>query len=207
LFVSALVFAGRRDDDEEEVMEQKMSDDESAVSPVIATILMVAITVVLSGVVYVWAAQLADTDTKGVPRVTFSAENVDTASTETDHWKITIGQAQTVLATQAVEVTVSYIDAAGEPASQKINLASTQQVYGFSPYNSDSLVTFGDVVTIDGEEVISTFSTGDDIYVKTHLSDGTPLVDARIVISYNPPGDAQGAVLKTYSGMSWNQPV
>ena len=80
-------------------------------------------------------------------------------------------------------------------------------MYGFSPYNSDSLVTFGDVVTIDGEEVISTFSTGDDIYVKTHLSDGTPLVDARIVITYNPPGDAQGAVLKTYSGMSWNQPV
>ena len=33
---------------------------------------MVAI-VVLSGVVYVWAAQLADTDTKGVPRVTFDA--------------------------------------------------------------------------------------------------------------------------------------
>jgi flagellin-like protein len=207
LFVSALVFAGRRDDDEEEIMEQKMSDDESAVSPVIATILMVAITVVLSGVVYVWAAQLADTDTKGVPRVTFSAENVDTANTDTDHWKITIGNAQTVLATQAIEVTVTYINATGDSESQKINLASTQHVYGFSPFNSDSLVTFGDVVTIDGEEVISTFSTGDDIYVKTHLSDGTPLVDARIVITYNPPGDAQGAVLKTYSGMSWNQPV
>ena len=207
LFVSALVFAGRREDDEEEIMEQKMSDDESAVSPVIATILMVAITVVLSGVVYVWAAQLADTDTKGVPRVTFTAENVDTANTDTDHWKITIGQAQTVLATQAVEVTVTYVNSTGDTESQKINLASTQHVYGFSPFNSDSLVTFGDVVTIDGEEVISTFSTGDDIYVKTHLSDGTPLVDARIVITYNPPGDAQGSVLKTYSGLSWNQPI
>ena len=207
LFVSALVFAGRRDDDEEEIMEQKMSDDETAVSPVIATILMVAITVVLSGVVYVWAAQLADTDTKGVPRVTFSAENVDTASTDTDHWKITVGQAQTVLATQAMEVTVTYTDSAGELVSEKINLASTQSVYGFTPFNSDSLVTFGDVVTLDGGEVISTFSTGDDIYVKTHLSDGTPLVDATIVIAYMPPGDAQKSVLKTYRGMSWNQPV
>ena len=209
MFVSALVFAGRREDDEEELMEEETntSDDESAVSPVIATILMVAITVVLSGVVYVWAAQLADTDTKGVPVVTFSAENVDTGSTDSDHWKITIGQAQTVLATQAVEVTVAYINATGGAESQTINLASTLQVYGFSPYNSDSLVTFGDVVTIDGEEVISTFSTGDDIYVKTHLADGTPLVDATIRIIYNPPGDAEGATLKTYRGLSWNQAV
>jgi flagellin-like protein len=207
MFVSALVFAGRRDDDEEDFMEETISDDESAVSPVIATILMVAITVVLSGVVYVWAAQLADTDTKGVPVVTFSAENMDTGSTDTDHWKITVGQAQTVLATQAMEVRVEYIDGSGAPASQTINLASTNQIYGFSPYNSDSLVTFGDVVTIDGDERISSFSTGDDIYVKTHLLDGTPLVDAVIRIVYNPPGDTQGSILKSYSGMSWNEAV
>ena len=108
-----------------------MSDDESAVSPVIATILMVAITVVLSGVVYVWAAQLADVDTKGVPRVTFTAENMDTTSTETDHWKFTVGQAQTALATQAVEVEVRYVDANGDNVVEKFNLASTAQVYGF----------------------------------------------------------------------------
>jgi flagellin-like protein len=207
MFVSALVFAGRRDDDEEEFMEETMSEDESAVSPVIATILMVAITVVLSGVVYVWAAQLADQDTKGVPVITFSAENVDTGNTDTDHWKITIGQAQTVLATQAVEVVVDYTNAAGGAESQRINLASTDQVYGFSPYNSDSLVTFGDILTLDGDETISTFSTGDDIYVKTHLSDGTPLVDATIRIVYNPPGDTDSPTLKTYRGMNWNQPV
>ena len=207
LFVSALVLAGRRDDDEEEFVEETISDDESAVSPVIATILMVAITVVLSGVVYVWAAQLADTDTKGVPRVTFDATNVDTGDTATDHWKITIGQAQTVLATQAVEVQVTYANAAGEIVTETTNLASTDHVYGFSPFNSDQLVTFGDVVTLNDDEVISSFSTGDDIYVKTHTADGTPLVDATIRIVYNPPGEAQGSVLKTYTGLSWNQPV
>ena len=207
LFVSALVLAGRRDDDEEEFVEETISDDESAVSPVIATILMVAITVVLSGVVYVWAAQLADTDTKGVPRVTFDATNVDTGDTATDHWKITIGQAQTVLATQAVEVSVTYANAANEIVTVTTNLAATNQVYGFSPFNSDQLVTFGDVVTLNDDEVISSFSTGDDIYVKTHDADGTPLVDATIRIIYNPPGDTQGAILKTYSGLSWNQPV
>ena len=39
--------------------------NEEAVSPVIATILMVAITVVLAGVLYVWASQLAEGNTSG----------------------------------------------------------------------------------------------------------------------------------------------
>ena len=42
---------------------QKENRNEEAVSPVIATILMVAITVVLAGVLYVWAAQLTEGNT------------------------------------------------------------------------------------------------------------------------------------------------
>ncbi|MAV43133.1 MAG: hypothetical protein CMA30_01480 [Euryarchaeota archaeon] len=182
-----------------------MSDDESAVSPVIATILMVAITVVLSGVVYVWAAQLADVDTKGVPRVTFTAENMDTGSTDTDHWKFTVGQSQTALATQAVEVQVTYVDANGDTVTDKVNLASTDQVYGFSPFNSDSLVTFGDVTTDEGSETVSSFSSGDDIFVRTHV-DGHPLVDAIVSITYAPPV-GEGALLVKFTGLSWNQPA
>ena len=41
------------------------NENEQAVSPVIATILMVAITVVLAGVLYVWASQLAEGNTDG----------------------------------------------------------------------------------------------------------------------------------------------
>ncbi|RZD53588.1 MAG: hypothetical protein CXT67_03445 [Methanobacteriota archaeon] len=37
----------------------RRNEEETAVSPVIATILMVAITVVLAGVLYVWANSLA----------------------------------------------------------------------------------------------------------------------------------------------------
>ena len=44
---------------------KEMKMNEKAVSPVIATILMVAITVVLSGVLYVWASQLAEGNTNG----------------------------------------------------------------------------------------------------------------------------------------------
>ena len=39
--------------------------EDDAVSPVIATILMVAITVVLAGTLYVWAANLAESNTDG----------------------------------------------------------------------------------------------------------------------------------------------
>ena len=207
LFVSVLVFSSRREDDEEDYEAEVLSDDESAVSPVIATILMVAITVVLSGVVYVWAAQLADADTKGVPRVTFNAENVDSGSADTDHWKIVVGQAQSPLATQAVEVTLLYVDAAGDLQTIIINLGSPNQVYGFTPYNSpDSAVTFSDLVDdTNPDELVSSFSAGDEIYVRTHV-DGHPLVDAQISITYNPPvGQAQ--LLKKYVGLSWNEPV
>ncbi|MDA8545882.1 type IV pilin, partial [Candidatus Poseidoniales archaeon] len=47
---------------EDKNMNNETRNDE-AVSPVIATILMVAITVVLAGVLYVWAANLAESNT------------------------------------------------------------------------------------------------------------------------------------------------
>ncbi len=57
-----------------EMQQVKRVNYEKAVSPVIATILMVAITVVLSGVLYVWAANLAESNTDGTFEMyTFSA--------------------------------------------------------------------------------------------------------------------------------------
>ena len=94
--MSALSFSSRRADDEEEV--EAMAEDDAAVSPVIATILMVAITVVLSGVIYVWASSLAETDVKGVPRVTFAIEDVNGFDADQGHWRITVEQSQTPLA-------------------------------------------------------------------------------------------------------------
>ena len=56
--------------------EAKQINYEKAVSPVIATILMVAITVVLSGVLYVWAANLAESNTgDDFEMYAFSASN------------------------------------------------------------------------------------------------------------------------------------
>jgi flagellin-like protein len=57
--------------------------NEEAVSPVIATILMVAITVVLAGVLYVWASSLAG-DSTGDGLDTYQFDGRDAAGTITD---------------------------------------------------------------------------------------------------------------------------
>ena len=202
LFVSALAFASRRADDEEEVTE-KLEDDDMAVSPVIATILMVAITVVLSGVIYVWASSLADTDVKGVPRVTFDIEDIDSFDVDNGHWRITVQSAETDLATQAVEVRVFYVDGSGADQIVTYNMADTNDVYGFNPANSDSMVTFVDQVNNEGDDKVSTFNTGDTIFVRTHDSEGTPLEDVTITLSY-APNVGDGALLRSWSGLSYN---
>ena len=205
LFVSALAFSSRRAEDEEEVTEN-LEDDDMAVSPVIATILMVAITVVLSGVIYVWASSLADTDVKGVPRITFeSLENVNGFDVDDGHWRISVQSSETDLATQAVQVRIQYVDGAGAPQVDTYNLADTNGVYGFNPANSDSMVTFVDQVNTEGEDKVSTFNTGDEIFVRTHLADGTPLEDVKITLIYSPGavGDS-GSLLRTWNGLSYD---
>ena len=51
--------------------------NEQAVSPVIATILMVAITVVLAGVLYVWANSLAADQPESGTRNSYTADDAD----------------------------------------------------------------------------------------------------------------------------------
>jgi len=202
LFVSALAFSSRRADDEEEVAVT-MVDDNTAVSPVIATILMVAITVVLSGVIYVWASSLAETDVKGVPRVTFDIEDIDGFDADQGHWRITVQSSETDLATQAVVLRVIYTDGDGNTAIVEANMADTNGVYGFNPDNSDAFITFVDQVNKEGSDSVSTFNTGDTIFVRTHAADGTPLEDVTITLSY-APSVGQGALLRSWSGLSYD---
>ena len=62
-------------------MKNEMKNDE-AVSQVIATILMVAITVVLAGVLYVWASELAGNQTEAGSLNQYKAEDHPTATTD-----------------------------------------------------------------------------------------------------------------------------
>ena len=76
-------------------MQNENRNDE-AVSPVIATILMVAITVVLAGVLYVWAASLAEGNTDGnLALYAFGGEDATgsvTDGTSDDLVRITMSQ-------------------------------------------------------------------------------------------------------------------
>ena len=58
--------------------------NEQAVSPVIATILMVAITVVLAGVLYVWANSLAADQPESGTRNSYTAEDATASTTAND---------------------------------------------------------------------------------------------------------------------------
>ena len=80
--------------------QAKRINYEKAVSPVIATILMVAITVVLSGVLYVWAANLAESNTDGTFEMyTFSAASAPgemTSNTNDNLIIVTMDQGQDI---------------------------------------------------------------------------------------------------------------
>ena len=206
-FVTALAMASRREEDEEEEEDtRRIVEDEMAVSPVIATILMVAITVVLSGVIYVWASSLAETGKLGVPRVTFDIEN-EKLGTADGYWAITVDQTEAELATAAVTVTVLYTDVdTGTRTSYATLLSNTSNVYGFNPANSDAFVTFVDKVEDQGSFRESTFGIGDQIFVRTHTPDGQSLTDATIRITYQP-GPGEGSVIKAYSDLAFNKVV
>jgi len=72
------------------------NNNEEAVSPVIATILMVAITVVLAGVLYVWASSLAEGNTDGnLALYVFDAEDASGSPSEaTDDKLIRVSMTQ-----------------------------------------------------------------------------------------------------------------
>jgi flagellin-like protein len=195
LFVSALVLQSRRDEEEESLEDLILEGDEQAVSPVIATILMVAITVVLSGVLYVWASSLADTSAKGVPRFAFSQEYED--SGDSYFHRIVVDQSELELATQAMVVTVSYTDATGATVDGVYNLADTT-VYGFFPGNSDSMVTFQDSIDQDSP-LKSSFGSGDTIYINATDDQGNLISDIYVSVGY-VPNSGQGAVLRTWQG-------
>ncbi|MGB0489710.1 MAG: archaellin/type IV pilin N-terminal domain-containing protein, partial [Candidatus Poseidoniaceae archaeon] len=85
-------------------------DEGDAVSPVIATILMVAITVVLAGVLYVWASSLAEGNTGGsLTFYQFDAEgDVGAITTGTDDPLVRITMTQGVAINWAtVDVKIS----------------------------------------------------------------------------------------------------
>src|SRR5947199_5368219 len=93
----------RRKPQEDRTMKSIIRKDEAAVSPVIATILMVAITVVLAAVLYVMVSGLLTPTGQG-PRV--MGVNIGRSGDGTN-WTLLITTTPTGLTTSAVKLTVT----------------------------------------------------------------------------------------------------
>jgi flagellin-like protein len=205
-FVGALLMGSRREDDEEELMETLSSDDE-AVSPVIATILLVAITVVLSGVIYVWAQSLASDSTgKATPRLTFdsSAMFEHTGDQTLWNWKINVVSHDNELAAQAVYVIVQWTDDDGTVHSERTSLANPDGVYGFVPSNSPALVTYKDSINCN-VDCSAGFGANDIIHIRmVDPGTGTVIEDAQVTLQYAPAGGT-AVILMTFAAQ-YNPP-
>jgi flagellin-like protein len=201
-FVGALLMGSRREEDEEELMESLSGDDE-AVSPVIATILLVAITVVLSGVIYVWAQSLAsDAGGKATPRLTFDSE----AEIGGDilYWNINVVSHDNELAAQAVYVVVEWTDDAGAVHSERTSLANPDGVYGFAPSSSPELVTYKDNINCN-VDCSAGFGANDEVRIRmVDPGTGSIINNAQVTLQYAPSGGT-AVILMTFAAQ-YNPP-
>ena len=197
LFVAFLVNR-RRDEDEEASEVKSMQVDDEAVSPVIATILLVAITVVLAGVIYIWAAQLANaSQNKVTPFVVFNGDTQADASVEIPYYRISVARLDDELSTSRVTVEVEYT-LGNQIHLYRTNLANASGVYGRTPSNSpDVLVTFHDQIKCQSGGCESVFGVNDYIGVKLHDPfTGEDINSAAIRIYYDAGG--QTFTLRNY---------
>ena len=196
--------------------------DEEAVSPVIATILLVAITVVLSGTIYVWSSSLADTSGKAAPRVTALTDTFVTSDDSNDwSWKITVNGAQNELATQAVRVQLEWTDSNGEQQFRDYNMTDKYVgedscasyttgdatgdcgLYGRNPSNSDAMVTFKDDIDCSASGDCTTgFGAGDIIYVLMHDPSTGEMIDSMGISVIYAPGSQAATPLMSFTGQT-----
>jgi len=136
---------------EDKNMQNENRNDE-AVSPVIATILMVAITVVLAGVLYVWAASLAEGNTDGnLALYAFGGEDATgsvTDGTGDDLVRITMSQGGD-LNWASISVKISVDNAAPETCANNAESSENSNCH---------LIEFGDA----GDQV---WSVGDGVTI------------------------------------------
>ena len=79
---------------------------------------------------------------------------------------------------------INWIDAQGEYNQEIWNLANNT-VYGFNPTNSESRVTFYDVINTVNGEAVATFGTGDTIYIRSKDDAGLVLEDVGMSLVYD----------------------
>ena len=151
---------------------KKLKRDEEAVSPVIAVILMVAITVVLAAVLYNWAMQFMNTD-KQTPRAGA------TTSPHTEGFRLDIIDVETEVAITSVEYYLKDAGGVAVPGEQ----GSVEDIYGLKIGDPDVTVAFEDNDR-DGQ-----LSSGDAFFVKDLDHGGPAAKGFSLRIAFEVTGD------------------
>ena len=130
-------------------IKSKRVQEEESVSPVIATILMVAITVVLAGTLYVWAASLAESNTDGSLNLyTFESKQAPANPTSADTDSLAI-----LTMTQGQQTSWSVI-------SVKLSINEAASTSCAVPGQ-----TSGSCIIVDSSEDATSWSIGEDVTV------------------------------------------
>ncbi len=123
--------------------------DERAVSPVIATILMVAITVVLAAVLYVMVSGLIGPTGGGNPTVAFAPA----ASIGAGQWRLDVGSVSSAAALSSYQVVVLNGTTAAIPAHTLISGtigSGGGLTLSYTDVNADGKLTGGDFFVLSG---------------------------------------------------------
>ena len=151
---------------------KKLKRDEEAVSPVIAVILMVAITVVLAAVLYNWAMQFMNTD-KQTPRAGA------TTQPGTQGFQLNIIDIDTEVAITSVEYYLKDAGGVAVPGEQ----GSVEDIYGLKIEDPGVTVAFDDADR-DGQ-----LSSGDTFFIKDLDHGGPAAKGYKLRIAFEVTGD------------------
>ena len=168
-------------------MNNENRNDE-AVSPVIATILMVAITVVLAGVLYVWASSLAEGNTDGdIAFYVFDAEDAGgelTDGTEDNLVRVTMTQGSDInWASVNVKISVNGlapIDCDLRAADETVDTNCALVEFGDSS-DSDWSVSDGVTVVENGQNLCDAASTCTIEVTITNVREGNTMDESTTV--------------------------
>ncbi len=109
-------------------MKRRMYRDEQAVSPVIAVILMVAITVVLAAVLYVWASSFLQEE-KSSPTGALSADK-----TSSNVYAVTVITVNPQVSVNSVEYYLLNV------AGNTVESGDVSEIYGFYPGQGEGVI-------------------------------------------------------------------
>ena len=151
---------------------KKLRKNEEAVSPVIAVILMVAITVVLAAVLYNWAMQFMQTD-KQTPRAGAVTEPHAVG------FKMKIVDIDKEIAVTAVEYYLKDAGGVAVPGEQ----GSVEDIYGLKIEDEGVTIAFDDADR-DGK-----LSSGDTFFVKDLDHGGVAASGYSLRIAFDVTGD------------------